>query len=458
MPDILVLVFTANWQSIDGIKDVAMRAQLARQELAYDREQLLYFPLLSRFDSRAEFEESQKWLKNAADSLADYCDWLPESSQVYDLLERTKLPHIAHFSFGEKLPAVEQSITDPEGLSYAYQKTADLISKEFSKEVILDILIADDDEDFSLDADQIQFLRNELTLHPGLSALKLGNYNVTIGQASKIHIKDVADNSEMITGNKVGNQLIDKPILSQPLELLEVDSKEIEEINSNLKRIDFLEKKGYLNASQINAFTTLKQEAQSLNRQYRKLGKLYSATKYLLEESRINLKEKIEQLKSQSEKILDPNSLDQISPEKSHRENELEIIENFIRELDEAREIADWIDKARKALSKRFGREALKKFPEIEDKISPDQVSDFCFSIYQFLEQIAHCLKWGRYNILDSPGIPLVLSYPIYETAFSLIKEAIDKDLPARFTQSSRQLANECIGYLITQLPFYEQE
>ena len=147
-----------------------------------------------------------------------------------------------------------------------------------------------------------------------------------------------------------------------------------------------------------------------------------------------------------------------ISPEKSHRENELEIIENFIRELDEAREIADWIDKARKALSKRFGREALKKFPEIEDKISPDQVSDFCFSIYQFLEQIAHCLKWGRYNILDSPGIPLVLSYPIYETAFSLIKEAIDKDLPARFTQSSRQLANECIGYLITQLPFYEQE
>ena len=81
MPDILTLVFTANRQSLDGVKQVAQRAQQARQSLAFDRSSILVFPLASRFDGRTEFRESQQWLKTFADELGVfYCDWLQRAS------------------------------------------------------------------------------------------------------------------------------------------------------------------------------------------------------------------------------------------------------------------------------------------------------------------------------------------------------------------------------------------
>src|SRR5918911_1633270 len=54
LPDILVPVFTTNEQSLQGSKDVVLRAQLARQKLAFDRMPLLVFPLPSRFEGLAE--------------------------------------------------------------------------------------------------------------------------------------------------------------------------------------------------------------------------------------------------------------------------------------------------------------------------------------------------------------------------------------------------------------------
>jgi hypothetical protein len=46
-------------------------AQQARQALAYDRTRLLVFPLLSRFDSSADYQESQKWLQDSAEIVND---------------------------------------------------------------------------------------------------------------------------------------------------------------------------------------------------------------------------------------------------------------------------------------------------------------------------------------------------------------------------------------------------
>ena len=272
-----------------------------------------------------------------------------------------------------------------------------------------------------LDIEKIHQLQKDLVENPEQTVVQLGKYGITIGQGSDIHIgdkinqsldKDSLDALTKTIRNAVreNEKILYQHLKRQPLEILKLDAHQVETINFNLGRIDFLEKKGYLDASQINTFTTLKQEVKFLNEQNRKLDQLHSAAKSLLEENKVNLKTKIEELKSQGQKILDPDSLGQITQERKCKESELEIIENFIQELEESGEIAVWLEKARRALSKRFGREALQAFPEIEENISPDQVSYFCFSIYQFLEQIAHCLKWGRHNILASTDIPLVVS------------------------------------------------
>ncbi|HZU30074.1 MAG TPA: AAA family ATPase, partial [Candidatus Angelobacter sp.] len=132
MPDILVPVFSPNNQNLEGTKDVVRKAQLARQALAYDRTQLLVFPLLSRFDGRTEYNESQTWLKRSADELREfYLDWLPKDVIPLQIMERTKIPYVAFFSFGEKLPVLTEGAKDPESIGFAYENVAALIANNF---------------------------------------------------------------------------------------------------------------------------------------------------------------------------------------------------------------------------------------------------------------------------------------------------------------------------------------
>ena len=132
MPDILVPVFSPNHQSLEGTKHVVQKAQSARQTLAYDRTRLLVFPLLSRFDSRTEYRESQHWLRLCESELKDfYVDWLPKDITPLQMIERTKIPYVAFFSFGEKLPVVTEGTTDPESLGFAYENAATLIANDF---------------------------------------------------------------------------------------------------------------------------------------------------------------------------------------------------------------------------------------------------------------------------------------------------------------------------------------
>ena len=132
LPDIIILVFSANYQSLNGVKQIAEKAQEARQKLAFDRTCTLVFPLPSRFDSRAQYEESQQWLEICAEELKlFYRDWLPKEFTPLELLKQTKLPYIAYYSFGEKLPVLTEGTSDPEGLGHAYLTAATLIANDF---------------------------------------------------------------------------------------------------------------------------------------------------------------------------------------------------------------------------------------------------------------------------------------------------------------------------------------
>lgn len=132
LPDVLVLLFTANEQSLGGVIDVANKAQAARWDLPFDRASLLCLPIPSRFDSGEEFKISQEWLSRFSQDLEKiYDDWLPRTVEKKRFLEVTKIPYSSYFSFGEKLPVIEQGTTDPAGLGYAYENLATIISDGF---------------------------------------------------------------------------------------------------------------------------------------------------------------------------------------------------------------------------------------------------------------------------------------------------------------------------------------
>ena len=132
LPDYLTLVFTPNEQSVKGVKNYAVKAQKARQQLAYDRMPLLIFPVLSRFDGKEEKARGELWLKTAETEMQEfYADWLPKDFSVLTILENTKLPYVPYYSFGEELAVEESSLTDSDTLGYAYNRVANLFENQF---------------------------------------------------------------------------------------------------------------------------------------------------------------------------------------------------------------------------------------------------------------------------------------------------------------------------------------
>ncbi len=146
LPDVLVPVFTASRQSVNGVVDVMRRAQEGRQLLAYDRAPAAVVPLPSRFDSRTEYVLSQQWIETFATNFEEfYQSWLPKHVPIRRALERTKLPYVAYFSFGERLPVFEESGHDPESLGYALRTFADILGNKLQ------------DPSPFLDAEEVQY-------------------------------------------------------------------------------------------------------------------------------------------------------------------------------------------------------------------------------------------------------------------------------------------------------------
>jgi hypothetical protein len=128
----LVLVFNASHQSLKGAADAALRAQASRRTLAYERTPLLIVPLPSRWDGRVEVDLSKQWLDLFVTEMSGFYDgWLPRGTPVDQIIEHSKVPHIGKFSFGESLPVLTESLTDPEGVAVVYERLAALIDADF---------------------------------------------------------------------------------------------------------------------------------------------------------------------------------------------------------------------------------------------------------------------------------------------------------------------------------------
>lgn len=143
LPDLLVLLFTANSQSLYGAVDVANRATQQRNNLPFDRARLMVLPIVTRFEARIEYELAQEWLDTFSIILAPlYAEWSHRDVKPEELLNFTKLPYVPYWSFGERVPVLEEGTRDPESLGFALETLTALVANALSSS---DLLISNRD-------------------------------------------------------------------------------------------------------------------------------------------------------------------------------------------------------------------------------------------------------------------------------------------------------------------------
>ncbi len=137
LPDVLAVVLTPNYQSLGGIKRVIQSANRERQTLEFDRSKLTIFPLASRFEVQTEHTLSREWIQRIGREFGPACaDWIP-ATELTQIIEQTKIPHIPYFSFGESIAALVEGTSDPHSMGRAFQSVARLFESGFSDAILL---------------------------------------------------------------------------------------------------------------------------------------------------------------------------------------------------------------------------------------------------------------------------------------------------------------------------------
>ncbi|WP_079433963.1 toll/interleukin-1 receptor domain-containing protein [Zoogloea sp. LCSB751] len=135
LPDLLVFLFTANNQSLEGATSSAARIVESRNQLPFDREKLLCLPVLSRFAVDKEYELANDWMLRIETSVSDfYTDWLSREVPVRSLLLSTRIPENVYWTFGERLPVVEDqpAANDPLSINQPMMNIAALLARDLS--------------------------------------------------------------------------------------------------------------------------------------------------------------------------------------------------------------------------------------------------------------------------------------------------------------------------------------
>ncbi len=137
MPDILVLLFSLNDQSFNGIKEVAHKAINGQKQIIYDRFRLRVLPIPCRIEN-AETLLLDEWMKKIYTESADMLDWLPRKETNADefsvtpteVIGQLKIPYKTLYAFGERLAVTERGTTDPQDLGYVYENIAAVLAND----------------------------------------------------------------------------------------------------------------------------------------------------------------------------------------------------------------------------------------------------------------------------------------------------------------------------------------
>ncbi|GAA4531064.1 tyrosine-protein kinase family protein [Amycolatopsis samaneae] len=139
LPDRLVVLFTANMQSIRGAVEIAERANAARRGLPFDRPRLTILPVLSRFDTREEYDRSEEWRRicvRETESL--FGNWVHHTVSADVMLRHLTLPYVSYWSFGEQLAVQSESSPGADQIGFALETVAAVIAHEFDRTDLLE--------------------------------------------------------------------------------------------------------------------------------------------------------------------------------------------------------------------------------------------------------------------------------------------------------------------------------
>jgi MinD-like ATPase involved in chromosome partitioning or flagellar assembly len=138
LPDRLVVLFTANMQSIRGAVDIAKRANAARDALPYDRPQLTVLPVLSRFDTREEYDRSEDWRRVCLEETKDLLrTWLSQTVEPEVISRHLTLPYVSYWSFGEQLPVRSEANPSADQIGFALETVAAVVAHHFDRTDLL---------------------------------------------------------------------------------------------------------------------------------------------------------------------------------------------------------------------------------------------------------------------------------------------------------------------------------
>jgi cellulose biosynthesis protein BcsQ len=137
MPDILVLLFTPNNQSFNGIKEVAHKAINGQKQIIYDRFRLRVLPVPCRIEN-AETLLLDEWMEKIYRESADMLEWLPRKETNLDeysvtpaeLIGQLKIPYKTFYAYGERLAVTERGTNDPQDLGYVYESIAAVLAND----------------------------------------------------------------------------------------------------------------------------------------------------------------------------------------------------------------------------------------------------------------------------------------------------------------------------------------
>ncbi|SDW33874.1 CobQ/CobB/MinD/ParA nucleotide binding domain-containing protein [Amycolatopsis xylanica] len=138
LPDRLVVLFTANVQSMDGAVYIAERADVARDRMPYDRPRLTVLPVLSRFDARDEYARADEWRRICLDKTKGlFSNWLDRDVPPELMSRHLTLPYVSYWTFGEELPVRAEPNPTADQISYALETVAAVIGHHFDRTDLL---------------------------------------------------------------------------------------------------------------------------------------------------------------------------------------------------------------------------------------------------------------------------------------------------------------------------------
>jgi len=172
MPDVLVLLFTLNEQSLKGSLEVANKAAKTHLKIVYDRLKLKILAIPTRIENN-ESVRREEWLQRISDDLVPYFDWLPREKndlKLYslspkELINQIKIPYLPEYAYGEQLPAIEKGTNDPQDIGFVYETIAAIFANNFNK---IDLLKDSRDKFIKIAKGEIRDEISEENLHEWL--------------------------------------------------------------------------------------------------------------------------------------------------------------------------------------------------------------------------------------------------------------------------------------------------